>query len=72
MSFFLGGKESAAPVLVKHMAKDLRWCSGGMVVCGRRDWSELGPGELSTEDDEDEISRTKPEDASLEGVTIVP
>lgn len=26
MSFFFGGKESAAPVLVKHMASDLRWC----------------------------------------------
>lgn len=29
MSFFLGGSERAAPVLVKHMASDLlRWCGG--------------------------------------------
>lgn len=27
MSFFLGGSERAAPVLVKHIAKDL--CLGG-------------------------------------------
>lgn len=36
MSFFFGGKDRAAPVLVKHMARDLRVRSGGVEYSGRK------------------------------------
>lgn len=43
MSFFFGGSDSAAPVLVKHIASDFRW--GWLWVVG---------DVMATDDDDDE------------------